>query len=166
MNDAEAYPTTLHTPGGVFELRDGVVYKQVDVDNDHYDWERAQPWELWHALVTLNDELIATREDSRKILVDNTVLKGLHAQLRRALENYFSHYGTEHEEGCPEDDTCQCVLTSPLNKISREISQRVFDIDHPGDNLALLILRAKYTGQELQRILDHLKDLTIGSAID
>jgi hypothetical protein len=43
----------------------------------------------------------------------------LHTVLKRlwdAGDAYFTHHGAEHEEDCPEDDTCECPLVNAINE--------------------------------------------------
>jgi len=36
--------------------------------------------------------------------------------MRVAVSNYFSHYGANHIDDCPEDDTCSCPLVVAIVK--------------------------------------------------
>lgn len=34
--------------------------------------------------------------------------------LKTAVIQYILHYGLEHEDDCPEDDTCECILVQAI----------------------------------------------------
>jgi hypothetical protein len=40
--------------------------------------------------------------------------------LDAALSDYFDAYGLEHDEGCPEDDTCDCADATALNRADKK----------------------------------------------
>lgn len=39
----------------------------------------------------------------------------------RAVGGYITAYGLEHEDGCPEDSTCECSLVVAINTSEREL---------------------------------------------
>lgn len=42
----------------------------------------------------------------------------------KAMRDYFEWHGAEHDDGCPQDDTCECPRVVQLN--------RAFGAEHPG----------------------------------
>lgn len=58
-----------------------------------------------------------TLPGTRKAIFDATQ-KGIdraQAELLEALKQYIDWYGAAHEQGCPEDDTCDCK-GKPINE--------------------------------------------------
>ena len=49
-----------------------------------------------------------------------------------ALTDYFSEYGANHEDGCPEDDTCSCKLIEPIRAATTRMNRA---IELAGDRL-------------------------------
>ena len=45
-------------------------------------------------------------------------MRGALREMDVALTVYFAEAGSDHEDGCPEDDTCGCAHLAPLNRAS------------------------------------------------
>ena len=46
-------------------------------------------------------------------------------ELDHAEQEYFSEYGAEHLEDCPEDDTCECPLVQAWTKADGAMSRSI-----------------------------------------
>jgi hypothetical protein len=67
--------------------------------------------------------------DKAGLEAENQRLRELLREFAEAQEKYdeagaayFAHYGAEHEEECPEDDTCECELVVSLNETWRRLA--------------------------------------------
>lgn len=64
-------------------------------------------------------------------------LKEENQRLREALVSLWDHYetdagGVDHDEGCPEDDTCDCSVRPLLNQINAALAGDAGAEDPPG----------------------------------
>jgi hypothetical protein len=73
---------------------------------------RGDTEKLCRALIKNSNELERELHESRHR--DARLMEAV-TKVLEASRIYFEQYGAEHEEGCPEDDTCNCEKTMPLS---------------------------------------------------
>lgn len=64
----------------------------------------------------LNDERDFLHAFIRLAVSVDADTKAILVRMHDAMSAYFEHYGAEHEDGCPEDDTCECELVGAVNE--------------------------------------------------